>query len=123
MNYICIEDEKIIGIFNYQPAVPKSVIVVEITDEEALGIKNGTHFFDLDNTVKSKPLEEINAAIEEKQQEISNSENRLFLSSTDWKVLRHIRQLALGISTSLTAEQYLELENQRQDAAGSIINP
>jgi hypothetical protein len=123
MNYICIENKEIIGVFNYQPAVPESVTVVEITDEEAASIKNGTHFFDVDNTVKSKPLEEINAAIEEKQQEISNSENRLFLSSTDWKVLRHIRQLALEIPTSLTAEQYLELENQRQNAANSIINP
>ena len=123
MNYICIENEQIIGVFNYQPAVPESVKVVEITDDEATGIKNGTHFLDLDNIVKPKPQVEINAAIEEKQKEISNSEYRLFLSSTDWKVLRHIRQLALEIPTSLTAEQYLELENQRQNAANSIINP
>ena len=123
MNYICIEEEKIIGVFNYQPAVPDSVIVVAITDEEAANIEKGTHFFDADKTVKSKSQEEITKISEEKQKEIIKAEKQEFLNSTDWKVLRHIRQLALEIPTSLTAEQYLELENQRQNAANSIINP
>ena len=123
MNYICIEEEKIIGVFNYQPAVPDSVIVVTITDEEAANIEKGTHFFDVDKTVKPKSQEEITKISEEKQQEIIKAEKQEFLNSTDWKVLRHIRQKALGIATSLTEEQYLELENQRQNAASSIINP
>lgn len=39
---------------------------------------------------------------------------------TDWQVLRHIRQKALGVRTSLTEEEYLALELQRQDASTKI---
>ena len=43
-----------------------------------------------------------------------------FLNSTDWKIMRHIREQALGLETSLTDKEYLELENKRQEAAKSI---
>jgi hypothetical protein len=123
MNYVCIEDKKIIGIFNYQPAVPESVTVVEITDEQAEQIKAGTHYLDTDNVVKSRPQEDLDSEAESKRIELENAEKREFLNSTDWKILRHLRQKALGIETSLTEEEYADLENQRQEAANSIINP
>ena len=44
-----------------------------------------------------------------------------FLNSTDWKILRHIRQKALNITTSLSDVEYLQLEQQRQAAAARII--
>lgn len=43
-----------------------------------------------------------------------------FLVDTDWKVMRHIRQLALGETPSLTQEEYLALEELRSAAAASI---
>lgn len=64
-------------------------------------------------------IEDITAQISQEQ---TNIEARVFLNSTDYKVLRHIRQQALGIATSLTAEEYLELEHERQAAAESIIH-
>ena len=123
MNYVCIEDSKIIGIFNYRPGVPDSVTVVEITDEEAKQINEKTHFLDLDNVVKPRPQEDLDAESTAKQLELDNAEKRAFLSSTDWKVMRHIRQLALGIPTTLTEEEYVALEHERQETANSIINP
>jgi hypothetical protein len=123
MNYVCIEDSKIIGIFNYQPGVPESVTVVEITDEEADQIKSGTHYLDTDNVVKSRLQEDLDSEAESKRIDLENAEKREFLNSTDWKILRHIRQTALGIATTLTEEEYIALENERQAAANSIINP
>ena len=57
----------------------------------------------------------------QKERDILNGIEREFLNSTDWQVMRHLRQKALGEPTSLTEEQYLELEQQRSDAAGRIV--
>jgi hypothetical protein len=123
MNYVCIEDNKIIGIFNYQPGVPDSVTVVEITDDEAKQIHENTHFLDTDNIVKPRPQADLDAEAANKELELENAEKREFLNSTDWKVMRHIRQLALGIPTTLTEDEYVALEQERQETANSIINP
>jgi hypothetical protein len=45
-----------------------------------------------------------------------------FLKDTDWKVLRHIRQLHLGEPTSLTADEYTQLERERARMADEIQN-
>ena len=37
-----------------------------------------------------------------------------FLIQSDRRVLQHLREKSLGIQTSLTEEEYLELENCRQ---------
>lgn len=50
------------------------------------------------------------------------SENAIaFLNSSDWKVLRHIRQKALEIPTSLSDEEYLALEEARQEASAKVL--
>ncbi len=118
MHYVCVENEIIVSILNYQPSVPRSVAVFEISDEQAQQIQAQTHYFDLvSQTVKS--ISGDLAA--QKSRELSNSEKREFLNSTDWKVLRHIRQKALGIPTALTEAQYLELEQQRETASAGIV--
>lgn len=43
------------------------------------------------------------------------SKRDLLLTETDWLVLRHLRQKALEITTSLTEEQYIQLEEYRND--------
>ena len=107
MHYVCVENEIIVSILNYRPSVPTSVAVFEITDQEATNIQAQTHYFDLiSQTVK--PVGGDLAA--QKTRELSNAEKREFLNSTDWKVLRHIRQKALGVPTSLTEAEYLALE-------------
>lgn len=118
MHYVCIENNIVVGIQSYQPAVPSTVTVVEITDEQHAGLVNETHTFDL----ITKTVVPVNPEIlSEKNKEKLNAVEREFLNSTDWKVLRHIRQKALGITTSLTEGQYLELEQQRQEAASRIV--
>ncbi len=118
MYYVCIEDNKVVGIQNYAPAVPNTVTVTTITDEQNKQLMDQTHRFD----VPTKTVVPVDAAIlAQKEQDKLNAVEREFLNSTDWKVMRHIRQKALGIPTSLTEEQYLELEQQRQAAAARIV--
>lgn len=119
MFYVCIEDNQITAILNYEPTVPDSIELVTITDAEESQIRENTHFFDLQTkTVQPVPDSEL----AKKAQELENAQYRELLNKTDWKVMRHIRQKALGIPTTLSDEEYLELEQERQNAANSINN-
>ena len=118
MHYVCIEDNIIISILNYEPTVPESVQIVSITDNEATAINNQTHFFDIETQTVKPVASEIVAQIE---QEKLNAVEREFLNSTDWKILRHIRQKALNTTTTLTEAEYIALEQQRNDAALRIV--
>jgi hypothetical protein len=118
MHYVCIEDNKVISILSYTPTVPLPVTVVEISDADHNSIMEQTHYFD----VPTKTVKPVDAAIlTQKENRLKNAADLEFLRSTDWKVLRHIRQQALAIPTSLTPQEYLDLENQRQAAASRII--
>lgn len=59
---------------------------------------------------------------EKELQEQTTKEAMEFLDSTDWKVLRHQDQLNLGIETSLSEDEYLELLEKRQEARGLVLN-
>lgn len=61
---------------------------------------------------------DISAQIE--QDEI-NQVALKFLAETDWKVVRHRDQQELGIATSLTAEEFQDLLQERQMARNSIV--
>lgn len=52
----------------------------------------------------------------------NSNEALAFLNSTDWKVIRHLDQLALGIETSLCEEEYLQLLQQRQESREAVVN-
>lgn len=49
-----------------------------------------------------------------------NQEHQKFLDETDWMVLRHIREKALGLETSISEGDYLDLEEERQSRAKEI---
>jgi hypothetical protein len=118
MHYVCIENNQVTGIQSYEPAVPSTVSVVTITDQQHQQILDQTHGFD----VSSRTVVAVDAAIlAEKEQYRLNGLEREFLNSTDWKILRHLRQKALNVPTSLTDAQYLALEQQRQAAAARIV--
>jgi len=55
------------------------------------------------------------------EQEIINQNARDFLNQTDWLVIRHRDQLALGIPTSLTEEEFRQLLLDRQAARDKVI--
>ncbi len=118
MHYVCIENNNITNILNYEPNVPAGVAVYQITDEQATQIAAQTHYFN----VSSKTVTPVESSIlAQKEQDKANAQHREFLRDTDWKVLRHIRQKALNLPTSLTEQEYLELEQQRTSAAASIV--
>ena len=118
MNYVCIENNIVVSILSYQPNVPSSVAVVEITDAQAAQIAAQTHYFD----VSSRTVAAVAAGITaQRATDVVNGQEREFLNSTDWKILRHIRQKALNITTSLTDAEYIQLEQQREAAAARIV--
>ncbi len=118
MHYVCIENNIVVSVLNYQPNVPDTVSVIEITDEQNAQLIAGTHKFDMQS--KSVVLQDaiVLATINTEKQNAADLE---FLRSTDWKILRHMRQKLLGIPTSLSEDQYLQLEQQRSSAADRIV--
>lgn len=53
--------------------------------------------------------------------ELDIKEAQEFLNDTDWKVLRHREQTELGLETSLSQEEYLDLITERQNRR-NILN-
>ena len=123
MYYVIIEDNEISSVVNYEPSVPTTHTVVEITDEDHAGIFiTKTHYFDLtDNTVKSYGQSHIDSEAAKETQRVTNAQQRLILDNSDWKVMRHIREKALSQATTLTDAEYLALEQARADAAAAIV--
>ena len=118
MHYVCIEDNRVTSILSYKPNTPPSVSVYEITDDELNDINKDTHHFDIaSKTVIQNPTKYMDAKEVEKQ----NLVHKRFLSDTDWMVLRHVREKALGLETNMTEDKYIELEQQRNNAAKSIV--
>lgn len=118
MHYVCIEDNKIISILNYVPSVPNTVSVVTITDDQHQQLLNQTHVFDI---ASRQVVPVATNVLNQRTLDVQNAQEREFLNSTDWKVLRHIREKALGNPTSLTESEYLNLERQRAAAAARIV--
>ena len=118
MHYVCIENNLVISILSYQPNVPSSVSVVGIADAQAAQIAAQTHYFD----VSSGSVTAVAAGVTaQKAKDVANGQEREFLNSTDWKILRHLRQKALNITISLTDAEYIQLEQQREAAAARIV--
>lgn len=117
MHYVCIENEKVVGIQGYEPSVPSSITVVTISDEQNQQLLARSHVFD----IASKTVIPVSSSVlAQKEQEKANGIEREFLNSTDWQIMRHIRQKTLGVTTSLTDSEYLALEQQRAEAASRI---
>jgi len=105
-------------VLNYQPNVPSSVTMIEITDAQAAQIAAQTHYFD----VVSRTVTAVAAGVTaQRAADVANGQEREFLNSTDWKILRHIRQKALNIATSLSDAEYIQLEQQREAAAARVV--
>jgi len=117
MYYVCVEDNRVVSVLNYAPACPPSVQCVAITDDEYSLINANTHYFDLTTNSVVKLAESQQASVDRAEK---SADSLRFLNSTDWQVLRHIRQTALGLETSLTHDEYIELEKQRQLAANAV---
>ncbi len=111
MHYICIENNEVVSVLSYRPSVPSTVSVEEISNEDFKKLESSTHYYDVTTkTLKENTTEMTNSTVKAAQ-------NREFLNSTDWQVLRHIREQALGKPTTLSQAEYMELERKRDLAA------
>jgi len=123
MNYLLIENEKLVGVCDYEPNVGEDDIQVitysgNIPRERILYINgkiedSGNYVF-------------LNGKYVRKTKAITNlintnEEAKNYLNDTDWLVIRHRDQLALGQTTSLTNEQYLDLLAKRQAARERVV--
>ena len=106
--YVCIEEQELIGVMEEKPNTPESVTIIEISEEDYKSLKDETAIFDI-GTLSVVPTKKKN-----------NNYHRAFLNDTDWMILRHLREQRLGLTTSLTEEELLNLEKQRQEAAENI---
>lgn len=115
--FVCVENDKVIGMQEFEPSVPDSVKVYQITEEEYKAIIDGNMVF---NVKKKKVTEPLAKELKEKEAQQIIQEARKLLNTTDWQVMRHIREKALNMKTSLTEDEYLKLERERHMAAAKI---
>ena len=123
MNYLLIENEKLVGVCDYEPNVGDDDIQVitysgNIPRERIIYVDGKVA--DMNNYVF------INGKYNKKTRAIenllnTNDEAKHYLNDTDWLVIRHRDQLALGQTTSLTNEQYLDLLTKRQAARERVV--
>lgn len=93
-----------------KPAVYESRINEETGEEEQVLVTPAEEF--------TWEIKDITAELEQQR---SNEEALRFLNETDWLCLRHQNEKELGLATSLTSEEYLELLRERQQAREIII--
>lgn len=107
------------GVYGQPEVIQQVEVSPEVLDEQGNVIQEavyGQNIIPADFTIEYVDIDSI-----PKSQDELNVEALQFLAETDWKILRHLRQQSLGIATSLTSQEFLELEQERQMAAESII--
>jgi hypothetical protein len=119
MYYVCVENNQIISVLNYEPSAPNAVTVKKISDHDYERLTSGSHYFDIPTlSILSHSSSVLDAREQEKQSVVLKKQ----LQDTDWQVLRHIRQKALGVPTSLSEAEYLDLELERNRIAAQITH-
>lgn len=93
-----------------KPAVYESIFNEETGEIEQILVTPAEEFEILEEDITN-----------EIEQAIINELSLKFLFNTDFMILRHIGQKSLEMETSMTNEEYIELEMQRQIARNSII--
>lgn len=119
MYYVCVENNRIISVLNYEPSAPDTVTVKQISDYDYELLNYGSHYFDIP-TLSILPHNSF--VLNDREQQKHSAILRTQLQNTDWQVLRHIRQKALGVPTSLSESEYLDLELERNRIAVQITH-
>ena len=119
MYYVCVENNQIISVLGYEPSAPDTVTVKEISDHDYELLTVGHHYFDIPTL---SILPHSSSVLDTREQEKQSVVFKKQLQDTDWKVLRHIRQKALGVPTSLSEAEYLDLELERNRIAAQITH-
>jgi hypothetical protein len=117
MYYVCVENGLIVSVLNHEPQVPPQVQVYEMSDSDHALIVAGSHYFD----VLHQRVQPMPPHVSQRQHVLKHNEHlKKLLSDTDWQVLRHHREKALGLATTLSEHKYLQLERKRQEWAQGI---
>jgi hypothetical protein len=119
MYYVCIENNRIISVLNHDPTVPDTVTVKKISNHDYELLTAGNHYFDIPTY---SILPHSSAVLDAREQQAQSTVLKKQLQDTDWQVLRHIRQKALGVPTSLSEAEYLDLELERNRIAAQITH-
>ena len=90
-------------------------------DGKVFATDSNLYFLNSEGKYEKYTDEEFKEQQEIKQVVQTTNQSLQFLDDTDWKVTRHRDQLTLGIETSLTNEEYLNLLTQRQEARDLVI--
>lgn len=90
-------------------------------DGKVFATDSNLYFLNSEGKYEKYTDEEFKEQQEIKQVVQTTNQSLQFLDDTDWKVTRYRDQLALGIETSLTNEEYLNLLTQRQEARDLVI--
>ena len=122
MNYLLIENETLVGVCDYEPNIGEDDIKIvkysgNIPKERILYINGKIEDSSNFVFINGKYIKRTNAV--ENLLQI-NADAKSYLTDTDWLVIRHRDQLALGQNTSLTNEQYLDLLVKRQAAREKV---
>jgi len=117
MYYVCVTEDRISSIINYEPACVWPMQAHAITDAEYAQIQAQTHYWDVTTSSVQPQPEHVRQM---QAQQALNQACVRYLTSTDWQVLRHIRQIHLGEPTSLSPEEYTQLETERARRAALI---
>lgn len=115
MYYVCIENKEVTSIVDYEPSVPDTVTIETITDAKFKSIADGKSYYDAIKREVVKVAATIIKNEEKSQKAVA------FLTDTDWKVLRHIREKELGIESTLSSSEYLKLEKERHKQSQLVI--
>ena len=67
MLYFCVENDKLISILQYAPAVPSTVSVISVDDEQRKKLEAKTHYFDPQARVIREYTAEEQAQIKENE--------------------------------------------------------
>ena len=118
MNYYIQQDEKIVLFDENLERLQNTIAImpqyqgleIQETSREIILLDNEFVFAD-----------EHQEELARQEQERINQNARDFLNETDWMVIRHRDQLALGIPTSLTEEEFQQLLLDRQAARDQVI--
>lgn len=123
MNYLLIENETLVGVYDYEPNIGNDDIQIikysgNIPKERIIYL-NGKIADSNDYIYINDKYVKKTKAI--KKMLDTNAEAENYLTDTDWLVIRHRDQLALNKETSLTNEQYLNLLAKRQYAREKVV--
>ena len=122
--YLLIKNETLLSVCNYEPNIDSDDIrIVKYSGKIPFDriiyidgkIRDKDNYIDINGKyiLKTKTLEtQLN----------NNQTSRQYLKNSDWLVIRHRDQLALGIKTTLSDEEYLNILKKRQLERERVVN-